>query len=74
VTENECVRFQIRDAWISYQLGNQIFGSMNEVKGVPSGNQIWYQSVYEKIDVLYAVYEPIICFSVSFLLKRDLQM
>ncbi|MBU7045168.1 MAG: hypothetical protein HXS54_01920, partial [Theionarchaea archaeon] len=60
VTEEECVKFQIKNASISYQLGDQIFGSMNKAKGVPSGNQIVYQNVYENIDVRYTIYEDLL--------------
>jgi RHS repeat-associated protein len=53
--ESGSIQFQVRDAWISYQLQDQNFGKMNEVKGVPSGNAIWYSNVFENIDVKYTV-------------------
>jgi hypothetical protein len=60
VTETECVKFQIKNASISYQLRDQVFGSMKKAKGVPSGNQIVYESVYENIDVRYTIYEDVL--------------
>jgi RHS repeat-associated protein len=53
--ESGSIQFQMRDAWISYRLGDQNFGKMNEVKGVPAGNAIWYSNVFENIDVKYTV-------------------
>jgi RHS repeat-associated protein len=53
--ESGSIQFQVRDAWISYRLENQNFGKMNEVKGVPAGNAIWYSNVFKNIDVRYTV-------------------
>jgi RHS repeat-associated protein len=53
--ESGSIQFQVRDAWISYRLQDQNFGKMNEVKGVPAGNAIWYSNVFENIDVRYTV-------------------
>jgi hypothetical protein len=72
VTETECVKFQIKNAWISYQLGDQIFGSMNKAKGVPSGNQIIYKNVYENIDVCYTIYEDLLLEEFIVYKKMDL--
>jgi hypothetical protein len=60
ISEDESVKFQIRDAWISYKLRNQVFGDVNKTKGVPSGNQIVYQNVFPDIDVRYTVYEDLL--------------
>jgi PKD repeat protein len=74
VTETECVKFQIRNAWISYQLGNQVFSKMNKAKGVPSGNQIIYQNVYENIDVRYTIYEDVLLEEFIVYKKMDLSV
>lgn len=74
ITETECVRFQIKNAWISYQLGNQVFGSMKKSKGVPSGNQIIYQNLYENIDVRYTIYEDLLLEEVIVYEKMDLSV
>jgi RHS repeat-associated protein len=74
VTETECVRFQIKNAWISYQLGNQVFAEVKKAKGVPSGNQILYRNVYENIDVRYTVYEDLLLEEFIVYKKMDLSV
>jgi hypothetical protein len=56
----ENVRFQIGDSWILYQLHNQYFGKITNVKGIPEGNKIRYCNVYPDIDVRYTVYEDLL--------------
>jgi hypothetical protein len=53
----ENVQFQVGDTWILYQLKNQYFGEIANVKGVPEGNMIRYYNVYPGIDVRYTVHE-----------------
>jgi hypothetical protein len=60
ITEKETVRFQVKDAWISYQFGEQTFSKISSVQGVPEGNMIWYYDVFPNIDVRYTVYEDIL--------------
>ncbi|MBU7045882.1 MAG: hypothetical protein HXS54_05545, partial [Theionarchaea archaeon] len=74
VTETECVKFQMRNAWISYQMGNQIFAEVKKAKGVPSGNQIVYQNVYENIDVRYTIYEDLLLEEFIVYEKMDLSV
>jgi RHS repeat-associated protein len=56
----ENIQFQIGDAWISYQLQNQYFGEITNVKGMPEGNMIKYRNVYPGIDMRYTVYEDLL--------------
>jgi hypothetical protein len=74
ITETECVNFQIKNAWISYQMGNQVFAEMNKAKGVPSGNQIVYRNVYENIDVRYTIYEDLLLEELIIYKKMDLSV
>ena len=45
---------------------------MNKAKGVPSGNQIVYQNVYENIDARYTIYEDLLLEEFIFYKKMDL--
>ncbi len=54
------VQFRIGDAWITYKLGNQLFGEVSKAKGVPAGNVITYSNVYPGVDVRYTVQEDLL--------------
>jgi RHS repeat-associated protein len=60
ITEKETIRFQVKDAWISYQFGEQTFSKISSVQGVPEGNAIWYYDVFPGIDVRYTVYDDLL--------------
>jgi RHS repeat-associated protein len=60
ITEKEAVRFQVKDAWISYQFKEQTFSKISNVQGVPEENTIWYYDVFPGIDVRYTIYEDLL--------------
>lgn len=57
--DEDSVRFEMRDAWISYQVVDQSLGRVAKVRGTPSGNVILYQNVIEDI-LRYTVYEDLL--------------
>jgi YD repeat-containing protein len=60
ITEKETIRFQVKDAWISYQFKEQAFSKISNVQGIPEGNAMWYYDVFPGINVRYTVYDDVL--------------